>query len=396
MLLTRREPARWMLTVKDFEEEAKRVLPSHIYDYIASGAGDEQALQANTGIFSSLFIIPRILSSVSEPNTTTKINSLELSFPFLVAPFGVHKLAHSEGEKATAIACQEEDITLGVSQHATVNLEQVRQAAPLGSQWFQCYILKDRNITLHLLKRAELSGYKAIVITVDSPIFGYRPIDTRNGFQRLPKELSYTNYDDEDKNFEAFARKGEEEGGLDDYIERIFDVEIRWEDVCLIKKNTRLPVFLKGIQLEQDALTACKLGFDGIIISNHGGRQLGCAAPTMATLPGIISLIRSEGYKDFPVLIDSGFRRGEDILKALAMGANAVCIGRPIFWGLAVDGSSGVRKVLQILKRELLDCMKLSGCSSTDDIHHLKLVGDFRWWNTDIRHWQKTQFSPKL
>ncbi|GJQ13618.1 hypothetical protein GpartN1_g5409.t1 [Galdieria partita] len=362
------------LVLKDFEREAKKKLPKHIYEYVVSGAGDEQCVRANTRIFQTLFIIPRVLSSCSEPKTSLKVGKTHLSFPFLVAPFGVHKLVHPQGEEATALACLDEGITLGISQHATVRLEQVRQVAAKGSHWFQCYILKDRKITLRLVKRAEEVGYEALVITIDSPIFGYRPIDTRNGFQRLPNGLHYENYDDEDKKIYAFANEGDT-GGFDDYIDKIFDANITWNDVCFVKQHTRLPVFLKGIQSVEDALLAHKYGFSGIIISNHGGRQLGSAVPTLQCLPTIVQAVRRQlKQENFPILIDSGFRSGEDIIKALALGADAVCIGRPILWGLACNGIIGVKKVLGILKREFIDGMKLSGCSSLEDIRKLQLI----------------------
>jgi isopentenyl diphosphate isomerase/L-lactate dehydrogenase-like FMN-dependent dehydrogenase len=361
------------LVLEDFEAQAKKKLPKHIYEYVASGAGDEQCLRANTRIFQQLFIIPRVLSSCSEPNTSIQVGATKLSFPFLVAPFGVHKLVHPQGEEATARACLEEGITLGISQHSTVQLEQVRKVAPRGSHWFQCYILKDRDITLRLVKRAEEAGYEALVITVDSPIFGYRPSDTRNGFQRLPKGLEYENYKNEVKELNAFASEGDT-GGFDDYIDRIFDANITWDDLCLVKKQTRLPVFVKGIQSVEDSLLAIKYGFNGIIISNHGGRQLGSAAPTMQCLPSIVQVIRKLNPQNFSILIDSGFRSGEDIIKALAVGADAVCIGRPILWGLACGGVLGVKKVLAILKRELRDGMKLCGCANLEDIRGLQLV----------------------
>ncbi|EME29309.1 Hydroxyacid oxidase 1 [Galdieria sulphuraria] len=361
------------LVLKDFELEAKRKLPKHIYEYVASGAGDEQSVKANTRIFQTLFIIPRVLSSCSEPKTSLQVGKTTLSFPFLVAPFGVHKLVHPQGEEATALACLDEGITLGVSQHATVRLEQVRKVATKGSHWFQCYILKDRDITLRLVKRAEEAGYEALVITVDSPIFGYRPIDTRNGFQRLPSGLNYENYSDEDKKIYAFANEGDT-GGFDDHIDKIFDANITWDDVRLIRQQTRLPVFLKGIQSVEDALLAYKYGLTGIIISNHGGRQLGSAVPTLQCLPAVVQAVRKLKLQNFPILIDSGFRSGEDIIKALALGADAVCIGRPILWGLACNGILGVKKVLGILKREFIDGMKLSGCSCLEDIHKLKLI----------------------
>ena len=281
--------------------------------------------------------------------------------PILVAPTAFHQMAHPEGEGATARAAGKAGTVMILSTLSTCSLEEVLAEAG-GPVWFQLYIYKDREATLSLLQRAEAAGCRAIAVTVDAQIWGRRERDTRNRF-RLPKGMSM-------KNLAATGKgqfpEGEEGSGLARYVTWQFDQTLTWKDVDWICAHTRLPVVLKGVLHPIDARRATDHGVAGVIVSNHGGRQLDTVPASVDVLGEIVAAIDGR----IEVFVDGGIRRGTDVVKALALGAKAVGVGRPIIWGLAVDGDQGVKRVLAILRREFDVAMALCGCSEIAEINN--------------------------
>mmetsp|Transcript_7079 Transcript_7079/g.21593 ORF Transcript_7079/g.21593 Transcript_7079/m.21593 type:complete len:400 (+) Transcript_7079:276-1475(+) len=361
---------RQMVCVNDFRDAARDRVPVAVLEYAESGAEDESAMHANVTQFKRLFVIPRMLRSTQQPDTSINIFDSQASCPIFVSPFGLHTLAHPHGEIASARAASRHEMVFGMSQHSSKSIAEVFQGAPKGTKWFQPYILKRRGVTERLIRDAQSKGCKAIVVTADSPIFGFRMADTRNGFTSLPGGIEYGNYRDDTSLADIF----EGPGGIDDNIHEIFDVELRWSDIEWVKSITPLPLIVKGLLHASDAICAAEAGADGIILSNHGGRQLGCAVPPLVTLREVQEALKERGYNDFPVMIDGGIRSGDDILKALALGARAVGIARPVFWGLASGGEDAVYEMLAILRKELERSMCLAGCTSLEDVRHLKVT----------------------
>jgi (S)-2-hydroxy-acid oxidase len=253
-----------------------------------------------------------------------------------------------------------------LSQHATRSIEQVAEGAPATIRWYQSYILKDRDMTLRLVKRAVKVGYKGIFLTVDSIRFGYREADARNGFTALPPPHRLVNYDENEESKLSDTYNGGAEQAWDQNSEQMFDNDVSWSDVAWLKKNgcPNLPLVIKGIMTAEDAILAVEAGADGIMVSNHGGRQLdGCLA-SIDALPEVVTAVAGR----VPVLLDSGVRRGTDVVKALALGASAVGIGKPVFFALSTGGERAVVSMLQMLKKEIEAAMAISGCETVDDI----------------------------
>ncbi|GFU29453.1 hydroxyacid oxidase 1 [Nephila pilipes] len=348
------------ICIEDFERHALKSLPKMVSDYYRSGADDEQTLKENRDAFKRLRFKPRILRYVSKRDLSTCILGKHVSFPVCIAPTAMQSMAHPDGEIATIKGAAAEDILTVISTLSTVPLEKIAKASPKSFRWFQLYIYSDRNITKELVVRAEKAGYSAIVLTLDASIAGNRLSDIRNKFC-LPAHLRLGNITREDKSsISAFTNRS----GLNAYVESSLDASITWKDVDWLKRITSLPIILKGILTAEDALLAIEHGVDGIIVSNHGARQLDGVPATIEVLCDIVRAVdgRCEVY------MDGGIRNGTDILKALALGAKAVLIGRPVLWGLAHSGEMGVRKILQILRQEFDIAMALSGCATIHDI----------------------------
>mmetsp|Transcript_11223 Transcript_11223/g.22357 ORF Transcript_11223/g.22357 Transcript_11223/m.22357 type:complete len:395 (-) Transcript_11223:222-1406(-) len=370
-----------LLSVQDYERAARTRLPRPVYEYIASGAEDEEALRANENQFRAVSVVPRVLTAVDEPDIAREIAGCRLKFPVLVSPAGVHRMAHPDGEWASARAAARSGIVFSTSQHSSVSLEEVAagtRSLLLGHErgadlMFQAYILRDFRITESLIRRALSAGYRAIIVTVDSPIFGYRFADSRNGLGSLPPHVSYANYEAEKTRIAEIIFTGE--GGMDDHIDQLFETSIRWEHLEQVRMLcSEVPVLVKGVQDPRDVVEAAQRGFAGVILSNHGGRQLGMAPGSMAIAAECRRALTLAGFHAFPMLLDGGIRSGEDVFKALALGCDAVCIGRPVFWGLAVSGEEGVADVLRILREGFVRAMKLTGCASLSDIPMLKVI----------------------
>ncbi len=341
------------LNIDEFSRQAEERLPKTVFDYYAGGADDEITLRRNQLAWQEISLRPRVLVDVSRRDLSTTIQGTPVSVPILTAPCGFNALAHPDGELAVARAVTAAGSIQIVSTAATYSLEDVALAAPAGNRWFQLYCYRDRGVTRSLVERAVAAGYRALCLTVDVPFVGRRERDIRNQFG-LPPGLRW-------KNLEAAGLDSMEAGGdgsaLARYIEAIWDPGLTWDAVDWLRQLSSLPLIPKGILTAEDARLAVANGASGIVVSNHGGRQLDGAVPTASALREVVDAVGTS----VEVYVDGGIRRGSDVLKALAIGARAVLIGRPYLWGLAVEGEKGVLKVMDQFRRELDLCMALSG-----------------------------------
>jgi 4-hydroxymandelate oxidase len=342
-------------SVEDFEEVARETLPQVVYDYYAGGAGDEWTLRENRRAFERWVLRPRFLVDCSNLDLRTTVLGQQIDFPVMVAPTAFHRLAHPDGELATARGAASAGTLMVVSTISTATMEDVAAAAD-GPKWFQLYMHKDRELTAGLVKRAYEHGYSAIVLTVDTPLLGRRLRDERNNFA-LPPGIGLAN-------LEGVPLPDAPGSNLFRYFADQLEIAMTWEDVGWIRSLSPLPVLLKGLLTAEDAGLAVDAGVDGVLVSNHGGRQLDGAPASLDALPEIVEAVdgRAEVY------MDGGIRRGTDVLKALGLGARAVLVGRPVLWGLATDGQAGVLAVLSMLKAELALAMTLAGRRTVADI----------------------------
>ncbi|HKF97575.1 MAG TPA: alpha-hydroxy acid oxidase [Steroidobacteraceae bacterium] len=342
--------------LRALELQAQGRLPRPVYDFFAGGAEDEVTLRANEAAFARIGIVPRVLRACAPPQVGLTLLGQHLTAPVLVAPTAFHCLAHPEGERATARAAADCGMILIASMASTVSIEEVATAAReahAGSKpgvWFQLYIQPDRAFTEAIIRRAEAAGCTALVVSVDSPVLGQRERDIRNTFHDLPEGLACEN-----------LREGASPGGR---VRQLAFSTLTWSDIEWLRSVTRLKIVLKGIAHPEDARLAEAHGVDALIVSNHGGRQLDSMPAAIELLPPIVSVIAGR----MPVLLDGGIRRGTDILKALALGATAIAVGRPVLWGLASYGEDGVRRVLTTLRAELSRAMTLCGCHVLGDL----------------------------
>jgi 4-hydroxymandelate oxidase len=344
------------VSLSDYEPLARERIPHMAYEYVSGGAADEITLRWNREAFDRIRLRPRVLVDVSRLDTRVTLFGQEMPFPILLAPTAYHRLVHPEGELATVKGADAAGATLIASMLATTAVEDMAKVStrPL---WFQTYILKDRGFTRDLAQRAEGAGCKALCVTVDSPVVGVRNRDQRARFA-LPPEM-------ERANLKGLMRPGgnlrPQEG---DIYTPILDASLVWKEIDWLRSFARAPVLLKGILNPEDADRAVKSGASGIIVSNHGARNLDTVPATIDALPEVADKIAGR----VPILMDSGVRRGTDVFKALALGATAVLIGRPYLYGLGMAGSEGVRRVVNILQTEFKVAMALGGRPSLRDI----------------------------
>ena len=342
-----------------YEQLAKEHLSQMAFDYYSSGAWDEVTLRDNLAAFTRVKLRPKMLVDVSKINLTTQVLGESLQLPLLIAPMAFQCLADPEGEIATALAAEIAGVGMVLSTLATKSLEEVATVAK-GLQWFQLYIHKDQGLTQALVQRAYTAGYKAICLTVDAPMLGKRERDQRNEFT-LPPGLHPANL----TNISGLdIPQASGESGLLTYFAQQINPAVTWKDLEWLQSLSPLPLVVKGILRADDAVRAVEYGAQAIVVSNHGGRQLDGAIASLDALPDIIAAVDGKAE----VLLDGGIRRGTDILKALAYGAKAVLIGRPVLWGLAVAGKIGVSHIISLLQDELNLAMALSGCASLGDI----------------------------
>ena len=353
------EPSR-PLRVQDYEDLARARLDPATWDFLQGGSDDEVTLRANREAFTRLHLRPRVLVDVSRCELSTRVVGTPLALPLLVAPMAYHRLADPEGEVATARGAGAVGVPLVVSTFSSRTLEEVAAAAqaPL---WLQVYCFRRREVTAALLRRAEAAGYQALVLTVDAPRLGRRERDLRNGFG-LPPHVRAANFSHELT--ASLSTREQGSSGIARHAQEAFDTTLSWEVVEWVRSVSRLPLLLKGVLTAEDAERAASLGVDGLIVSNHGGRQLDGAVSALDALPEVVRAVR--GRCD--VLLDGGVRRGTDVLKALALGARAVLVGRPVFWGLAAGGAQGVSHLLSLLREELELAMALAGRPSLGEI----------------------------
>ena len=343
-----------LVTVDDYEARARELLPQGVYDYYAGGAGDEWTLRENRAAFERFPLRPRVLVDVSTIDTSTSVLGESMSAPILVAPTALHRMAHPDGEVETARGARRFGTVMTLSTLASSTIEDA--AAVAGPRWFQLYVMEDRDHTAEMVKRAHAAGYSALVLTVDLPVLGIRDRDERNSFSP-PEGVEFANL--------AVKRPGDVDGSdLFTYVLSEHDRSLTWDDLAWIRSLAPLPLVLKGVVTAEDARLAVEAGADCIVVSNHGGRQLDGTLPSVEALPEVVDAVEDRAE----VLLDGGVRRGVDVLKALALGARAVMVGRPILWGLTVDGADGVRRVLELLRVELEIAMALAGCSNVSEI----------------------------
>jgi 4-hydroxymandelate oxidase len=343
----------------ELEMKARELLPQTAYDFYAGGANDEITLRENRLAYERITLLPRVLVDVSERHMATTALGEPVSMPIFVAPTAFQGLAHPEGEVATTKAAGAAKTLMALSTLSTFSIEEV-MAIATGPVWFQLYVFKDRAISASLVKRAEVAGCKAIVFTVDVPLLGRRERDVRNQF-KLPDDLSVKNLLPEGLREFPDGTAGSE---LTPYIVSLFDPALTWKDIEWLAGITKLPVLVKGILRSEDALLAVKHGASGVIVSNHGARQLDTTPATISVLPEIVDVVGGK----VEVYVDGGITRGADVLKAIASGAHAVFIGRPVLWGLACGAEAGVRYVLEMVRQEFDLAMALSGCPTLRSI----------------------------
>ncbi|WP_193195739.1 alpha-hydroxy acid oxidase [Nostoc sp. MG11] len=346
----------------EYEKLAKEHLSQMTLDYYSSGAWDEITLRDNRAAFERVKLRPRMLVDVSDRNLSTSILGQPVQLPLLIAPMAFQCLAHADGEVATAIAAASAGVGMVLSTMATKSMEEVATVGYKQNalQWFQLYIHKDRGLTRALVERAYAAGYKALCLTVDAPVLGQRERDQRNEFA-LPPDLHLANLATI-SGLDISHETGE--SGLFTYFAQQLNPAVTWRDLEWLQSISPLPLVLKGILRDDDAVRAVESGARAIIVSNHGGRQLDGAIASLDVLAEIVAA--ADGKAE--VLLDGGIRRGTDIIKAIALGAKAVLIGRPILWGLAVAGQVGVSHVISLLQDELNVAMALSGCAKLQDI----------------------------
>ncbi len=348
-----------LVNLFDFEKVAESRLPKATFDYYAGGALDEVTLRENRAAFERIPLYFRVLADVSRRTLETTVLGERVSMPVLVAPTAFHGMAQVEGELATAGATGKAGTIMIVSTLSNTSVEDIAKAAT-GPLWFQLYIYRDREATRDLVARVEAAGCRALVLTVDAPILGPRERDVRNRFA-LPEGLTVKNL----LGVGQGAVTGSPEGsGLSSYVSSYIDPAISWRDVEWLRSITKLPLLIKGIVRADDARRAVDAGARGVIVSNHGGRQLDGAPATIDALPHVAGAVAGRAE----VFVDGGIRRGTDVVKAIARGARAVMIGRPVLWGLAVDAERGVARVLQILHDEIDNALGLCGCTSVADV----------------------------
>jgi 4-hydroxymandelate oxidase len=355
-----------IVCVDDYHALARERFTALNWDYIEGGSGAELTVDANRKAFDDALLRPRMLVDVSACSSALRLFGTELAAPIGVAPTAYHRMAHPEGECATVRGAGAAGVLHVASMFATRTLEEVAAEAT-GPVWMQLYWLRDRKVLADLASRAERAGYRALVLTVDAPQIAHRRRDLRNAFV-LDPDIEPANLAPADSALQH--RRQEGLSALAQHAAQAFDSSITWADLAWLRQVTTLPLLLKGILTAEDARLAVEHGVDGIVVSNHGGRQLDGAVPALVALPEVVAAVAGR----CPVLVDGSVRSGRDVFVALALGATAVLVGRPVLWGLAVSGAEGVADVLGMLTRELRQVMALAGRPRLDDIDRSALV----------------------
>src|SRR5215218_9247581 len=346
------------LNLHEYEALARDLLSPMALGYVSGGSCDEVTLRANRAAFDRWRLLPRVMRGLREASTATTVLGQEVALPVLIAPSGLHRLAHDDGELATIRGSHRAGTIYTMSTASTVPMDIISQeGAPW---WFQLYLFSDRGISRDLVEQAAAAGASALVVTVDVPLLGRREADERNRFS-LPDGLVMANLQTP-KHMLIPATDGG--SGLATYIGAVWETALTWDDLDWLASLSSLPVIPKGILHPDDAARAFDHGARAVIVSNHGGRQLDSAVASLDALPAVVEAVAGRGE----VLLDGGIRRGADVIKALAFGARAVLVGRPVLWGLAAGGRDGVAAALALLRRELDLAMALCGCPDVASI----------------------------
>lgn len=349
---------RDIASASDYQPYARERLDDGVWAYLNGAAADGLTHAENLAAFRRFRLMPRVLADLKDGCTAVDLFGSHFEHPLLVAPMAFQRLAHPDGEIAPAVAATAMKGGMVVSAQASISLEDIAAAAG-GALWFQLYILPDREFTLQLVRRAEQAGYRALVVTVDAPVTGIRNDEQRAGFA-LPPSVEAVNL----RGMRGLPPHVAGPGESAVFASPLLAAAPSWADIAWLISNTRLPVLLKGILHPDDARRAMDAGAAGVIVSNHGGRTLDMLPATLDALPGVVEAVAGH----FPVLMDGGIRRGTDVLMALALGARAVLIGRPVIHALAAAGAPGVAHILHMLRAELEAAMALSGCRHIADL----------------------------
>ena len=354
------------VAVAELEQAAMEAMDPRAANYVGAGAGSEETIRANREAFRRRQIVPRMLRDVSARDLTTTLLGAEMPAPLLLAPIGVQKVVHDEGELATARAAAAVGVPMIASTASHFSLEEIAEAGGDAPRWFQLYWPNDPELARSFVGRAERAGYGAIVLTVDTFIPGWKPRDLQQAWLPFLEGVGVGNYF-QDPVFRAGLEKApEEDPGMatGHFLGIQANPSLNWDDIGQLREMTSLPIVIKGIQHVEDAREAVRRGLDGIVVSNHGGRQVDGAIASLDALPPIAEAVGD----DLAILFDSGIRSGADALKALALGADAVCLGRPYIWGLALDGQAGAETVLKMTLAELDLTMALCGLARPEEI----------------------------
>jgi isopentenyl diphosphate isomerase/L-lactate dehydrogenase-like FMN-dependent dehydrogenase len=341
-----------LLTLDDAERLAEQALPPDAWSYIHGGAGDERTLRWNQEAYSRCRLRPRVLVDVSSVTTETTVLGTPVAMPVLVAPMAFQQIAHEERELATARGAAAAETVMCLSTVATATPGEVSAAAPGASRWLQIYVFRDREVSDAVIEEALAAGFSALVLTADLPVYGIRHRETRAGFTAPEEDVAP---------IVAGRARGAEKG---DHTLTMLESGLEWDYVTELRERWKTPVVVKGLVTAEDAMLACEHGAAAVVVSNHGGRQLDGAIASLEALPEVVDAVdgRAEVY------LDGGVRRGTDVVTALALGARAVLVGRPVMYGLAFGGAKGVEQVLGILREETENALALLGCRSPDEV----------------------------
>ena len=360
------------VAIAEIERAAKDAMSDEAWGYVAGAAGAEQTLEANLDAFRRWRIVPRMLRDVAKRDLSVTLFNTQLDAPVLLAPVGVQSIVHPDAEAAVARAAARVGLPFVLSSASSTSMEDVADAAGDSPRWYQLYWPNDEELAVSFMSRAEKSGYEAIVVTLDVPILAWRPRDLQNAFLPFLKGEGVANYFSDPVFRSALAKSPEEDpqSAVLHWIQVFSDPSRTWEKLSVLRDNTKLPLLVKGILHPDDARRAVQAGMDGVVVSNHGGRQVDGSIAALDALGGVVEAIGQEST----VLFDSGIRTGADALKALALGARAVLLGRPYVWGLAVGGEDGVVQALRSFLADFDLTLALSGLASVEEVDSSILV----------------------
>jgi len=342
-----------LLTLDDAERLAEQVVSPEAWSYIVGGAGDERTLRWNREAYSRFRLRPRVLVDVSNVTTETTVLGTTVSLPALVAPMAMQQIAHEEGEVAMARGASAAGTLMCLSTVATATPAEVAAAAPNAPRWLQIYVFQDRAVSDDLIAQALENGFTALVLTADLPVYGIRHRETRTGFEPPEEDMPAI--------VAARARGGDDQ---EHHSLALLESGLEWDYVTELRERWKVPVIVKGLVTAEDAILACDHGASGVVVSNHGGRQLDGAIASLDALPEVVEAVGDRAE----VFVDGGVRRGSDVVRALALGARAVLVGRPAMYGLAWRGAEGVAQVLEILREETENALALLGCRSPGEV----------------------------